>query len=76
MKFLPAPVTKLTLEQEFTVASMLGDIEKASPEQTLQICQSLLKHNFLLKNTLNNIIRAWNELDATGVEIPEERSFK
>tara|TARA_Y100000004_G_C8875392_1_gene395154 strand:- start:189 stop:398 length:210 start_codon:yes stop_codon:yes gene_type:complete len=67
-------VTKLTLEQEFKVASLLGDIEKATPEQTLEICQTLLKHNFLLKNTLNNIIDAWHELDATGADIPEERS--
>ena len=73
MKPLPSPVTKLTLEQEFKVAALLGDIEKASPEQTLEICQTLLKHNFLLKNTLNNIIDAWHELDAAGAELPEER---
>ena len=74
MKPLPPPVTKLTLEQEFKGASLLGDIEKASPEQTLEIRQTLLKHNFLLKNTLNNIIDAWHELDATGADLPEERS--
>ena len=74
MKPLPPPVTKLTLEQEFKVATLLGDIEKASPEQTLEICRTLLKHNFLLKNTLNNIIDAWHELDATGTDFPEERS--
>lgn len=73
MKPLPPPVTKLTLEQEFKVAALLGDIEKASPEQTLEICQTLLKHNFLLKNTLNNIIDAWHELDAAGADFPEER---
>ena len=74
MKPLPPPVTKLTLEKEFKVATLLGDIEKASPEQTLEICQTLLKHNFLLKNTLNNIIDAWHELDAAGADLPEERS--
>ena len=74
MKPLPPPVTKLTLEQEFKVATLLGDIEKASPEQALEVCEHLLKHNFLLKNTLNNIIDAWHELDAAGAELPEERS--
>jgi len=73
MKPLPPPVTKLTLEQEFQVATILGDIEKASPEQTLEVCQHLLKHNFILKNTLTNIIDAWHGLDSTGADIPAER---
>ena len=74
MKPLPPPVTKLTLEQEFKVASLLGDIERADSDQIREICETLLKHNFLLKNTLNNIIDAWHELDATGADLPEECS--
>ena len=73
MKPLPPPVVSLTLEQQFKVASLISDIERASPDQMVTICESLLNQNFVLKNSLNNIIHAWYETNTTGTDLPEER---
>lgn len=73
MSELPFPVTELTMEQQFKIAALMGDIEKAPPEAQLAACHHLLKYNFILKNTVNRLLGS-HAPDTTGADLFEKRS--
>ena len=56
------------MEQQFKIAALMGDIEKAPPEAQLEACHHLLKYNFILKNTVNRLLGS-HAPDTTGADL-------
>ena len=74
----PPPVTKLTTEQEFRLKAIEIAVNKpeATKEDIITIFLALKKQNFVLINSLNNVLEAWakrpptNRDRATTNEVP------
>ena len=61
MRLPPLPVTSLSLEQEFEMRRMISLAKKLEKEDLLAAFTALLTHNYCLKNTVNNLLRHWND---------------
>ena len=74
----PPPVTKLTTEQEFRLKAIEIAVNKpeATKEDIVTVFLALQKQNFVLINSLNNVLEAWakrppmNRDRATTTEVP------
>tara|TARA_A100001011_G_scaffold102114_1_gene107585 strand:+ start:73 stop:387 length:315 start_codon:yes stop_codon:yes gene_type:complete len=57
----PPPVTKLTTEQEFRLKAIEIAVNKpeATKEDIVTVFLALQKQNFVLINSLNNVLEAW-----------------
>ena len=69
MRDLPWPKFELTFEQNFELAKLTKGISEANVEEVRECCYALLKHNYILKNTLNNLIHEWyGDYDDPGAD--------
>ena len=59
MNLPPIPDLTLTMAQEFEIAKIMKECEKANKEQLLAVVQSNLHQMAMFKNTINQLIREW-----------------
>ena len=67
---LPAPITKLTVEQDLKMRILkdkLNENYDSHKEDIITIFLALQKQNFVLGNSLKNLLEKWNTIE-------EERS--
>ena len=74
MRSIPPPITELTFEQNFEMAKLTKAIDESDRETIILACREIMKHNFILKSTLGNLLRHWNdpEFNDSGVDIDQE----
>ena len=72
-KPLPPIVFELTYEQQFEMRKLENNIKEADRDTILECVSALIRHNFVLKNTISNLIHHWNEdefeSDSTGADV-------
>ena len=61
MRDIPPPILELTFEQQFEMTKLLKSIEEADRDVVITACRELLRHNFILKSTLSNLLHHWND---------------
>ena len=69
----PPPITDLTLEQEFKLRQIEDALKKeeTNKEDIITIFLALQKQNFVLSNSLTNLLKNWpkpTQLDPTTIE--------
>ena len=67
---LPAPITKLTYEQDLKMRVLkdrLNETYDDHKEDVITLFHALQKQNFVLSNSLTNLLKKWNTIE-------EERS--
>lgn len=57
--FPPPPVTELTMEQEFKLKRLELLLQEASKDDIITVFLSLQHQNFVLGNTVSNLIHKW-----------------
>lgn len=63
MRPLPAPDFELSFEQKFEMAKLIKGVQDCDPAEIREVCLTLVRTNFILKNQLNNLIRHWHDED-------------
>ena len=60
---LPPPITKLTLEQDLKLRNIYDKLNKpeSSKEDIITYLMALQKQNFVLGNSLTNLVEKWQE---------------
>ncbi len=62
----PAPITQLTMEQEFKMRRLDDLLPKADKEDLITVFVALQRQNFVLSNTVSNLVKQWpNTLPTT-----------
>ena len=65
----PPPVTELTVEQEFKIRRLTDLLPKAQKDDIVTVFLALQRQNFVLANTVSNLIKEWpNHLNTTHVD--------
>ena len=69
---LPAPITKLTVEQEFALKKLelklqSGEVEY---EDLATIFLAMQHQNFVLANSITNLVEKWPKVPPTINEVP------
>ena len=62
---LPAPITTLTMEQDFMLRLMSDkahDSYHDHKEEIISLLLALQKQNFVLGNSLTNVVQKWNTI--------------
>ena len=59
MNLPPQPDLTLTMAQQFEIAKIMRDCEKADKEELLLVVESCLQQLSMFKNTVNQLIREW-----------------
>ncbi len=55
----PPPVTQLTMEQEFKMRRLDDMLPKADKEDLITVFVALQRQNFVLSNTVSNLVKQW-----------------
>jgi len=55
----PMPITELTMEQSFKMRRLQDLLPQAKKEDIITIFVSLQHQNFVLSNTISNLIKKW-----------------
>ena len=71
----PAPITKLTLEQDLKLRNIYDALNRpdVKKEQIVDTFMALQKQNFILANSLINLVHKWpipTDLNITNEELP------
>lgn len=53
------PDLTLTMAQQFEIAKIMRDCEKAEKQELLLVVESCLQQMSMFKNTINQLIREW-----------------
>ena len=69
----PPPITELTLEQQFKMRQIEDALknEDSSKEDIITVFIALQKQNFVLSNSLTNLLKNWpkpTQLDPTTID--------
>ena len=69
----PPPITELTLEQEFKLRQIEDALKKeeTNKEDIIIVFLALQKQNFVLSNSLTNLLKNWpkpTQLDPTTID--------
>ncbi len=56
---LPPPVTELTMEQQFKLRRMDDLLPEANKDDLITIFMALQRQNFVLSNTISNLVKHW-----------------
>jgi len=69
----PPPITELTLEQQFKMRQIEDALknEESSKEDIITVFLALQKQNFVLSNSLTNLLKNWpkpTQLDPTTID--------
>ena len=64
---LPAPITKLTVEQEFSIKKLEVRLEsgKVAYEDLATVFLAMQHQNFVLGNSLTNLVKKWPKAPTT-----------
>lgn len=57
---IPYPDLELTMEQQFKLRQFIDAAEQASRESLIKACCELQKQNFMLNNTVLNLVKNWD----------------
>ena len=63
---LPPPVTKLTVEQDLKmriIKDRLNHVYEHERESIINLFLALQRQNFVLGNSLNNVLEKWNTIE-------------
>ena len=63
---LPAPITKLTVEQDLRIRILkdkLNENYEDHKEEIITLFLALQKQNFVLSNSLTNLLEKWNTIE-------------
>ena len=66
---LPPPITKLTVEQDLRMRLLKDKLDSGYEEHKEEIIILLLalqKQNFILGNSLTNLVNQWNTIEEAG----------
>ena len=55
----PPPVIELTVEQEFKIRRLTDLLPKADKDDIVTVFLALQRQNFVLANTVSNLIKEW-----------------
>ena len=75
MNLPPPPVLDLSYSQMFQLKALSMECQKASPEVLTEAVIAAQQSNYVLQNTISNLLRHWPihaETDNPGTDIPEE----
>jgi len=69
----PPPITELTLEQQFKMRQIEDALknEESAKEDIITVFLALQKQNFVLSNSLTNLLKNWpkpTQLDPTTID--------
>jgi len=69
----PPPITELTLEQQFKMRQIEDALknEESAKEDIITVFLALQKQNFILSNSLTNLLKNWpkpTQLDPTTID--------
>lgn len=53
------PIIELTMEQEFKLRRMTDILPEASKEDLITVFLALQRQNFVLSNTVSNLVKQW-----------------
>ena len=75
---LPAPITELTMEQDLKLRNIYDALNKpeTKKEDIITFLMALQKQNFVLGNSLTNLVEKWQDLEiqmvlnTTSEELP------
>ena len=75
---LPAPITELTMEQDLKLRNIYDALNKpeTKKEDIVTFLMALQKQNFVLGNSLTNLVEKWQDLEiqmvlnTTSEELP------
>ena len=56
---IPAPITELTLEQEFKVKRLESVLAEAKKEDIITVFLALQRQCFVLGNSMSNLVKQW-----------------
>mgnify|MGYP003127704524 FL=1 len=59
MNLPPIPDLTLTMSQQFEIARMMRDCEKAEKPELLLVVESCLQQMSMYKNTVNKLVKEW-----------------
>ena len=68
----PPPITKLTMEQDLKIRMIKDQLNKddVRKEDIITVFLALQKQNFVLTNSLFNLIEQWPKVQPTINEVP------
>ena len=55
----PPPVLDLTIEQQFKLRRLKDLLQEASKEDIIIVFEALQHQNFVLSNTVSNLVKQW-----------------
>lgn len=53
------PITELTMEQQFKLRRIKDHLEQISKEELTEVFLMLQQQNFVLSNTVSNLVKQW-----------------
>ena len=53
------PDLRVTMTQQFEIAKIMKDCQKAEKEELLLVIESCMQQMAMFKNTINQLIREW-----------------
>jgi hypothetical protein len=56
---IPMPITQLKMEQKFKLRRIQDSLEKISLEELKEVFLLLQEQNFILSNTVSNLVKQW-----------------
>mgnify|MGYP003116773911 FL=1 len=66
----PPPVTELTMEQQFKMRRLDDLLPKADKEDLITLMTALQHQNYVLCNTVSNLVKEWPIHPPTTPEVP------
>ena len=66
---LPPPITKLTVEQDLRMRLLKDKLEETydnNKDDIITLILALQKQNFVLGNSLTNLVNQWNTIEEAG----------
>jgi len=55
----PPPITELTMEQQFKLRRIKDLMPEADKEDIIELLMALQEQNFILSNTVINLVKQW-----------------
>ena len=66
----PPPITELTMEQEFKMRRLDDMLPTADKEDLITVFVALQRQNFVLSNTVSNLVKQWPNHPPITTEVP------
>ena len=66
----PMPIVELTMEQDFKIRRMEDLLPNADKDDIITILLALQHQNYVLCNTVSNLVKQWPNHPPTTPEVP------